>query len=201
MSVSRLIWIVLITGGIASAHQEGPLAGRGNWGLGVALPSGSGSSFSVWKIRSPTTALGLEAGVSWSYRDSTADADDPGSAAINRHYLRLQLSPTIKHYRPLKNGIAPFTYGRVEAGFSGYRRDYSLNSQHGSSGGHIGIGLGLGVEWFPFQRISLGGQTGLRLGYRYFQHDSRGIDSNTSRTSWNLYLRTFQSQLKALMYF
>ena len=200
MSVSRLIWIVLITGGIASAHQEGPLAGRGNWGLGVALPSGGGSSFSVWKIRSPTTALGLETRVSWSLRDSTANADDPGSAAINSHYLSLRLSPTIKRYRPLNNRVASFTYSQVEAGFSGHEREYGLNS-HGSSGGNIGIGFGLGVEWFPFPRISLGGQTGLRLGYRYFQHDSRGIDSNTSRTSWNLYLRTFQSQLKALMYF
>ena len=32
MSVSRLIWIVLMTSGIASAHQEGPLAaGTGGW--------------------------------------------------------------------------------------------------------------------------------------------------------------------------
>ena len=147
MSVSRLIWIVLITGGIASAHQEGPLAGRGNWGLGVALPSGGGSSFSVWKIRSPTTALGLETRVSWSLRDSTANADDPGSAAISSHSLSLRLSPTIKQYRSLTNRIAPFTYSRFEVGFSGSKRDYGLDSQHGSSGGNIGIALGLGVEW------------------------------------------------------
>lgn len=201
MAISRLIWIVLLTGGIASAHQEGPLAGRGNWGLGVALPSGSGSSFSVWKIRSPTTVLGLEVGISWSYADSTADADDLASAAINRHYLRLQLSPAIKQYRPLNNRIAPFTYGRIEAGFRGYKWDYDPDSQRSSSGGDIGIALGLGVEWFPFQRISIGGQTGLSLEYRYGQYDDRGNDSDTSQTRWDLYLRTFRSEMKALMYF
>ena len=201
MAASRLLWIVLITSGIAAANQEGPLAGRGNWGLGVALPSAGGSSFSVWKIRSPTTALGLEAVVSWSYRDSSADADDPASAAINRHYLRLQLSPAIKKYRPLKNRISPFTYGRVEARFSGYNRNYDQDSQRVSSEGRIGIGFGLGIEWFPFQRIGLGGQTGLSLGYRYRLHDVSGIDSNTSQTSWSLDLRTFQSALKAIMYF
>ena len=200
LAASRLIWIVLATGGIASAHQEGPLAGRGNRGLGVALPSESGSSFSVWKIRSPTTALGLEVNASWSYRDSTADADDLASAAINRHYLRLQLSPTIKQYRPLHKQIASYTYWQFEAGFSGRNRD-DPDSQSGSSGASIGIALGLGVEWFPFQRISVGGQTGLRLGYRYGQYDSRRIDYNRSHTSWDLYLRTFQSELKALMYF
>ena len=200
MTLSRLIWILLATGGIASAHQEGPLAGRGNWGLGVALPSGSGSSFSVWKIRSPTTALGLKVNASWSYRDSTADAEDLASEPITRHSLGLQVSPTIKKYRPLHKQIAPFTYGRIEAGFLGHKRD-DLDSQHVSSVASIGIALGLGVEWFPFQRISVGGQTGLRLGYRYGTHDSRRIDYNRSHTSWDLYLRIFQSELKALMYF
>ena len=201
MSVTRLIWIVLLTVGVASAHQEGPLAGRGNWGLGVALPSGSGSSFSVWKICSPTTALGLEVGVSWSYADSTADADDLASEPVSTHSLRLQLSPTIKKYRPLHKQIASFTYGRIEAGFWGRKRDYSLNSQHGSSGGNIGAALGLGVEWFPFQRISLGGQTGLSLEYHHYQYDTRGTFSSRSSTSWSLHLRTFQSEVKALMYF
>lgn len=201
MPVSRLIGIVLLTGGIASAHQEGPLAGRGNWGLGVALPSESGSSFSLWKIRSPTTALGLEVGVSWSYADSTADADDLASEPITQHSLRLQLSPTFKQYRPLNKQIAPFTYCRFEAGFSGYKREDDLDFQNGNSGGTIGIALGLGVEWFPFQRVSLGGQTGFILGYRHYQYDSRGTFSSRSSTSWSLYLGTFQSEVKALMYF
>ena len=198
MSISRLIWIVLLTSGIAAADQ-GPLAHRGDWALGVALPSSSGSSFSLWKIRSPTTALGLEVGVSWSYADSTANADDPDPTTLQRHYLSLQLRPTIKHYRPLHDRIAPFTYGQVEVGFRGYKRD-SPFTQHGSSGGNIGITLGLGAEWFPFQCISLGGQTGLSLGYRYRQYDTRGY-SNNSSSNWSLYLRTFQSEVKALMYF
>ena len=41
MSIPRLIWIVLLTSGIAAADQ-GPLAHRGDWALGVALPSNSG---------------------------------------------------------------------------------------------------------------------------------------------------------------
>ena len=119
----------------------------------------------MWKIRSPTTALGVQIGVSWSYADSTEDADDFASEPIIQHSLWLQLSPTIKQYRPLNQQIAPFTYCQFEAGFSGFKRDDGLDFQNGSSGGNIGVALGLGVEWFPFQRISLGGQTGLSLGY------------------------------------
>ena len=62
MSISRLIWLVLLTSGIAAADQ-GPLAHRGDWALGVALPSSGGSGFSLWKIRSPTTTVGLESSV------------------------------------------------------------------------------------------------------------------------------------------
>lgn len=199
MSISRLIWIVLLTSGIAAADQ-GPLTHRGDWALGVALPSSSGSSFSLWKIRSPTTAVGLEVGVSWSYADSTDNADDPDPTTFQRHYLSLQLRPTIKHYRPLHDRIAPFTYSQVEAGFQGYKYDPDPHTQRGGSYGNIGIALGLGVEWFPFQRISLGGQTGLRLGYSYGEHDTRGYN-NRSHSNWSLYLRTFQSEVKALMYF
>lgn len=198
MSISRLIWIVLLTSGIAAADQ-GPLDHRGDWALGVALPSNSGSSFSLWKIRSPTTAVGLEVSVSWSYADSTANSNVFDPTTFQNHYLRLQLRPTVKHYRPLHDRIAPFTYGQVEAGFRGYKRESSPYASSSSSG-NIGLALGLGVEWFPFQRISLGGQTGLSLGYRYGQYDTRGR-SNSSRSNWSLYLRTFQSEVKAFMYF
>ena len=199
MSISPLIWISLLTSGIAVADQ-GPLADRGDWALGVALPSSSGSNFSLWKIRSPTTAMGLEIGVSWSYADSTANADDPDPTTLQTHSLRLHLRPTIKHYRPLHDRIAPFTYGQVDAGFAGSKRDSDPHTQQGGSLGNIGIALGLGVEWFPFQRISLGGQTGLSLGYRYSQYDTRGYNNRSSK-NWSLYLRTFQSEVKALMYF
>ena len=199
MSISRLIWISLLTSGIAAADQ-GPLADRGDWALGVALPSSGGSSFSLWKIRSPTTAVGLEIGISWSYADSTDNADDPDPTTLQTHSLYLQLRPTIKHYRPLHDRIATFTYGQVGAGFRGYKQDSDPYTQHGSSSGNIGLALGLGIEWFPSQRISLGGQTGLRLGYRYGQYDTRGYNNRSSK-NWSLYLRTFQSKVEALMYF
>ena len=197
MSIPRLIWLVLLTSSIAAADQ-GPLAHRGDWALGVAWPSSSGSSFSLWKIRSPTTAVGLEVGISWSYADSTANADAPDPTTFQTHSLYLRLHPTIKHYRPLHDRVAPFMYGQVQAGFAGSKRDSDPDTQRGGSSGDIGIALGLGIEWFPFQRISLGGQTGLRLGYRYIQSDTRGYNNRSSK-NWSL--RTFQSEVKALMYF
>ena len=62
MLVGSLLAVILVAGTAASA--EGPLAGRGSWALGAALPSASGLSLSLWNVRSPVTALGLETGFS-----------------------------------------------------------------------------------------------------------------------------------------
>ena len=62
MFIFPLIGIVLLIGTAAAAQD--PLADRGNWALGVALPSSSGLDLSLWKVHSPVTALGLEIDVS-----------------------------------------------------------------------------------------------------------------------------------------
>ncbi len=98
----RLLAIALLAAATAAAAHpppRGPLAERGTWALGFALPSSEGSSFSLWRIRSPETALGLEGRFSWALTDR--DLEDPW---IDRqsHRLWLQLRPTFKRYRPLR---------------------------------------------------------------------------------------------------
>ena len=119
MFIFPLIGIVLLIG-TAAADQD-PLADRGNWALGVALPSSSGLDLSLWKIRSPVTALGLEIDVSSYYSDRTSkDLDNLDRYDSQSQYrsLRLQLRPTIKHYRPLHDQVAPFVFYQAHAGFS-----------------------------------------------------------------------------------
>ena len=160
MSISRLIWIVLLTSGIAAADQ-GPLADRGDWALGVALPSSSGSSFSLWKIRSPVTALGLEIDISSRYSEYTSDDRDNPDRYDTRAQSRslwLQLRPTIKHYRPLHDQVAPFVFYQAHADLSAsWSRLLGINPERQRTGTKydLGLALGLGADWFPFQRISL----------------------------------------------
>ena len=71
MFIFPLIGIVLLIS-TAAADQD-PLADRGNWALGVALPSSSGLDLSLWKVHSPVTALGLEIDVSSRYSEYTSD--------------------------------------------------------------------------------------------------------------------------------
>ena len=76
MFIFPLIGIVLLIS-TAAAGQD-PLADRGNWAFGTALPSSSKLSLSLWKVRSPVTALGLEIDVSSYYSEFTSDdLDNP----------------------------------------------------------------------------------------------------------------------------
>jgi len=198
MFIFPLIGIVLLIG-TAAADQD-PLADRGNWALGVALPSSSELNLSLWKIRSPITALGLEIDVSSNYGEYTSDdLDNPDryDTRAQSRSLRLQLRPTVKHYRPMHDRVAPFVFYQAHADFSVFwSRLLGINSGRQRTGTKhdLGLALGLGADWFPFQRISLSAQTGLDLGYLY---DKRRSD----RRKWEWSLKTFQTEVAALVYF
>ena len=200
MFIFPLIGIVLLIG-TAAADQD-PLADRGNWAFGVALPSSSKLSLSLWKVRSPVTALGLEIDVSSRYSEYTSDDRDNRDRYDTRAQSRslwLQLRPTIKHYRPLHDQVAPFIFYQAHADFYFYFRDSQsdINSEIRSFRADerdLGLALGLGADWFPFQRISLSTQTGLDLSYLY---DKR----RSNRREWEWSLKTFQTEVAALVYF
>ena len=192
MFIFPLIGIILLMG--TAAADQAPLADRGNWALGAALPSSSELSLSLWKVRSPVTALGLEIDFLSYYSDHTSkdpDNSDRYDTRSQSRYLRLQLRPTVKQYRPMHDRVAPFVFYQAHASFS---RSWDRHEEIGSrmtqstrSNSDLGIALGLGADWFPFQRISLSGQTGLDLSYR------------SNPKLWSL--KTFQTEVAALVYF
>ena len=197
MFIFPLIGIVLLIS-TAAADQD-PLTDRGNWALGVALPSSSGLDLSLWKVHSPVTALGLEIDVSSRYSEYTSDDRDNPDRYDTRAQSRslwLQLRPTIKHYRPLHDQVAPFVFYQAHADLSAFwSRLLSIpESQRTGTKYDLGLALGLGADWFPFQRISLSAQTGLDLSYLYDKLRS-------DRRKWEWSLKTFQTEVAALVYF
>ncbi|MCY3735980.1 MAG: hypothetical protein OXG13_06230 [Gemmatimonadaceae bacterium] len=201
--LSRLTAVALLagaTGAAADSLPQGPLAERGTWALGFDLRSGEGSSFSLWRVRSPKTALGLEASLYWRLMES--DYESPARSDRRYQRLCLEFRPTLKRYRPLRDGIAAYVYGQGLAGFWGTQRE---DRDDTVSRIDLGVGLGLGVDWFPLQRISVGGRTGLSMSYG-FGESSRSssltgeVDTYLS-TDRDLYLRAFVSKVTALVYF
>ena len=200
ISAKSSVSMILFTGTLAFA--EGPLADRGGWALGVPLPSGSEKNISLLKVLSPVTALALEIGLSSFYDETTVeDLDDPDLDYRSRYgILRAQIRPGIRHYRSLHGQVAPFVFFKAHAGISFWNRrsiwdrGFSVNKHTRTDGDlDLGLSVGLGTEWFPFQRISLSGQTGLELGYRPEESFGDRI------SEWSL--ETFETEMTALVYF
>ena len=197
--------LLVATGAAAHPSPQGPLAERGTWALGFALPSSEGSSFSLWRVRSPETALGLEGSFSWAQSDHELDGG-PRKRDQRYNSLNLQLRPTFKRYRPLRHRVAPYFYGQALAGFTDKDEEYWYDPTTGSMV-ELGVGLGLGVDWFPFQRVSIGGRTGLSLRFG-FGESKRWVESSTGgefrrhpSTDRELSFEILRSELTALVYF
>ena len=90
--------------------------------------------------------------------------------------------------------MAPFVFYQAHTGFAFRQSDIDSGTQRIRTNSALGLALGLGADWFPFQRISLSGQTGLDLSYLY---DKRRSD----RRMWEWSLKTFQTEVAALVYF
>ena len=196
MLVYLSISMILLTG--TAASSEGPLPDRGSWALGVSLPSSSERSISLWKVRSPVTAFGLETGLSSNYGESTVDDLenlDREDLRIRHRALWIQLRPSIKHYRPLHDRVASFVIYKLSAGFSVWDSGFGSESvkRRTVTKRDLGLMVGLGADWFPFKRISLGGQTGLDMSYSYEKHSFK------RKSEWSL--ETFRTEMTALVYF
>ena len=191
------------TGVAADSLPQGPLAERGTKALGFDLRSGG--SFGLWKVRSPYTALGLEASLYWGLTEN--DYETPALSDRRSQRLCMELRPTLKRYRTLRNGIAPYVYVQGLGRFSGSKTEYRGSTRETTTSMiDLGGGLGLGVDWFPLERISVGGRTGLSLRYG-FGDSSRWVTSSTGVSTRHpssdraLHIGAFASRVTAFVYF
>ena len=152
-------------------------------------------------MRSPVTALGLEIDVSSRYSEFTSDdLDNP-----NRYEYPISISfskaATASYHQALPPPARPrrpfYFLSSPRESFRYFRNHLlGINPERQRTGTKydLGLALGLGADWFPFQRISLSAQTGLDLSYLY---DKRRSD----RRMWEWSLKTSQTEVAALVYF
>ena len=81
-------------------------------------------------------------------------------------YLRPAL--TIKRFRPLRQNIAPFLYQTLSAKIT-YNKFTHIDDRLQRTSfldWSAGMGIGLGVAWFPWQRVSLSLRQGISLEFK-----------------------------------
>lgn len=165
------------------AQSSRSLPPVGKHAVTFSIPNGGGSGFGIRKMRSAATNVGLEVqlGVNRQWVDTGDNNDFPPD---DRTSWSLGLRPDVRMYRRIEGPVIPFLEW---SGRLGYRR---------ASGGPWAldgaVGVGLGVEWFPLEGMSISGSTGMAGTY------SR---SNSTSTTNNLALGLFRSDLILNLYF
>ncbi len=158
----------------AVAEEEGPLSDRGKTALGLPLPSSGSKGISIWRVRSKTM-WGFEMDFSHVSASRVSGPVRPPEVRDGVTYyplddrLRIGLRPTltIKRFSPVRRTVAPFWYQTLYGNFSYLKfpqRDEPI--QRGKINWSAGVGLGFGVAWFPWQRVSLSLRQGIALEFK-----------------------------------
>lgn len=170
----------------ASAQRRPEPLREGTYSLAFTIPTASTTSFGIWRLFSDRTAVGLD--VNFNYRSEEHEAQGRVNEADG---FSVHIGPALKRYFSPERTVAPFLYGAATVGYSqADLRTFTRNEDReafDASGA-----LGLGVDWFPLDRLSIGGFTGLTAGYST-------TDRPGDHQAWSV--RTFRSDLVMHIYF
>ncbi len=152
---------------------------QGTKSLSFAIDGSGSSEAGVWIFISDRTTLGLLGTLDW-------ESEDRGGPRNDRSHLTVGLGPAVKWYLPPIRRVAPYWHGGL--GFSHTRR--SEEGEEDRTSRSVGLDGGFGVDWFPVDRMSVGGWTGLRFTSGRAEND----DTSTR-------LRTLTTGLRVHFYF
>jgi hypothetical protein len=164
------------------AQQTSPAALEpGRRAIEFALPQGGGSAVGLWFVHSPATQVGVTTGFRY--------ASQQGSGGDWTNQWDLTVRPGLKRHVAVSGPVVPHWRGGLAFGVAG---GTARSRSH-----HVGASAGFGADWFPYDRVSIGGHMGVEAGYSRVNVVSLGTD--TARGAWNL--GTTRSALTLQLFF
>ena len=175
----------------------------GAWSLSFSLPSGGGASLGIWKLVGPHTNIGLDLGIRTSSTSDNVRFDDGRpEQEFNSTDVGFAIEPSIRQYITAYRTLAPYVHGNLVFAYTSVDAEtVELQQTTERKTYQYGIGLGIGVEWAPLERFSVGGHTGVRFSYL----DRSSVNSSPAGTSRSdgsaTTFDTFVSALVLQLYF
>lgn len=164
--VGFLLFCLVVTVQPAFAQE---VRARGSEAVTMGVNTNS-ASIGYWHKMSDATSLGGD--FTFIYRDH----EHSDSQAY-------QFSPGIKHYLLPELPVSPYLYGAI-IGKYGENSSRSENFTSRSENYTAGLQGGIGLEWFPVQRLSIAGHVGVIAQYEK-THSFQG-QTTTSRALGDL---------------
>jgi hypothetical protein len=167
---------------------------HGRRSISVAVPSGGGTEFGLWRMSSRTLNRGLFLGV-----NAMAGGADSETSATRAQTLLLTFGPSFRSYRSGGGSVVPFLQTDIRAGGEYSRQSQTFPEAEEQSQSLWGVqgsaGIGTGAEWFPHHSAGISARTGIDASLVYQSRD------DPDATSWSFRVRTFVSSISLHLYF
>ena len=177
----------------AFAEEKIPLRDRGKNAIGVPLPS-AGFGINIWRV-GEKTMFGVEI-ETLGLSNSQTSFNDKSIEDHENTGINISSALTLKRFRPMRWEVSPFSYQTLY----GDIRYANVSTKGESTTWSAGAGLGLGVAWFPFKRVSLSLRQGFALELRRHHLSPSSEPHRPSNTS-TLALTVSPMRLLALVHF
>jgi hypothetical protein len=128
--------------------------------------------------------------------------DGRPSEEFNSSDLGLVIEPSIRQYITAYRTLAPYIHGNLLFAYSSI--DAETVSEQATTlrkTYEYGIGVGIGVEWSPLERLSIGGHTGVRFTYLDRSSVNRSPVATSVQDGSATTFDTFVSSLVIQLYF
>lgn len=111
-------------------------------------------------------------------------------------YQRYVLEPAVKYYLLPTAAASPYVYAGLIGSY--FRGESDMSVGKGYSAGAMG---GIGLDWFPVERLSIGGHVGVRGQYHWDRQSSDNGLSSYSRNDDGFTVGTFNSGIRVNLFF
>lgn len=169
----------------------------GSYSVLFGFPSGGATTFGIWRMMGERLNLGFDVELEFEDIETVVHAGGGLSDTINDTRWTLRAGPQLKWYFPVGSRVVPYARAGLLAGY-GSRDAESPAATRNITQVSVLFRTGVGVEWFPVDRVSFGGFTGLLVSYDDHTDEANG-NPLTDSTRWQL--TTFHSALGIQIYF
>ncbi len=190
---SLTVATLLATGSAAAQSADTATAAEprsNSFSLGIGYSPRVG----VWHRFSPRVQAGVEV---VGRREASGDDDGHGFTST-----QVGIAPAIKLYASTNAPLLPYVYGEASVSFGSARTvadgppgEELISEQNVRT---LGVVIGLGMDWFPVERVSVGGHAGLEAQWRRYEYESGATEFPPQTGST---IGTFNSGLRVHFYF
>ncbi|HEU0013012.1 MAG TPA: hypothetical protein VFQ45_04980 [Longimicrobium sp.] len=189
--MSRTLVVVMLAaaGLFTAAPSHAQESARPN---SIALRVGETVGFGLWRNVGPALAVGLELAASVD----RLEGDD-----LEQEISDFTVEPAVKLYGPSGQPARSYLWGSVFYSVASETSTDTSGDETEIEVTQMGGSLGFGLEWFPIDRVSVGGHVGVRAGVRttaFIFDDGLGDDELKADGP---FFRTLASGIRVHFYF